>query len=400
VRIMKIDIKKILTIGKREVISNVKRKQFLIATVIGPLIIITLAIIGSVMMFDIKEIKVGYVDEFGLEIPNKTIENNFGRNTTIYFIKYTNIEKGKEDVLNKSIDALIVIPKDYLDSGKIIIYSTTKSPNPLITETLNRFLLKKLLKGKVDNKTYSRVVNPMNLEIYSVSKEGFEKETFLSQLLPMGFVFLLYMAISSLSGIIISSIVEEKQNRIMEILLCYASAENLMFGKILGISVVGLIQIAIWLLFALPIIIIYAVKVSLYLAILAFIYFVLGYLFYSSLLCGLSSLFSHPKDASQLMSPIIIIQLLPIMFMNMIVVNPNHYMAKILSYIPFTAPYAVVLRASVTQLPLTEIALSTAIMVISIVVSFILSIKLFKIGVLLYEENLTLKRVIKIILEK
>ena len=240
----------------------------------------------------------------------------------------------------------------------------------------------------------------MNLEIYSVSKEGFEKETFLSQLLPMGFVFLLYMAISSLSGIIISSIVEEKQNRIMEILLCYASAENLMFGKILGISVVGLIQIAIWLLFALPIIIIYAVKVSLYLAILAFIYFVLGYLFYSSLLCGLSSLFSHPKDASQLMSPIIIIQLLPIMFMNMIVVNPNHYMAKILSYIPFTAPYAVVLRASVTQLPLTEIALSTAIMVISIVVSFILSIKLFKIGVLLYEENLTLKRVIKIILEK
>ena len=65
-RIMKINIKKILTIGKREVISNVKRKQFLIATIIGPLIIITLAIIGSVMMFDIEELKVGYIDEFGL----------------------------------------------------------------------------------------------------------------------------------------------------------------------------------------------------------------------------------------------------------------------------------------------------------------------------------------------
>jgi ABC-2 type transport system permease protein len=75
-------------------------------------------------------------------------------------------------------------------------------------------------------------------------------------------------------------------------------------------------------------------------------------------------------------------------------------MAKILSYIPFTAPYAVVLRASVTQLPLTEVALSTAIMLVSIVISFVLSIKLFKIGVLLYEENLTLKRVIKIIFKK
>ena len=86
--------------------------------------------------------------------------------------------------------------------------------------------------------------------------------------------------------------------------------------------------------------------------------------------------------------------------MNTIMVNPNHYMAKILSYIPFTAPYAVVLRESVTQLPLSEILLLTAIMVVSIIVSFILSIKLFKIGVLLYEENLTLKRAIKIIFKK
>lgn len=77
--IMKLNIKKILTIGKREVLSNIKRKQFLIATIIGPLIIIALAIIGSFMMFDIKEIKVGYVDEFGLGIPNKVVENNFGK---------------------------------------------------------------------------------------------------------------------------------------------------------------------------------------------------------------------------------------------------------------------------------------------------------------------------------
>ncbi|XRO76420.1 ABC transporter permease [Methanocaldococcus sp. 10A] len=397
---MKVDIKKILAIGKREILSNIKRKQFLIATVIGPLIIIALAIIGSFMMFDIKEIKVGYVDEFGLNIPNKVIENNFGKNTTIYFIKYDNIEKGKEAVLNKSIDALIFIPNNYLETGKIIIYSTTKSPNPIITDTLKEFILKKLLKGKVDNETYNRVVNPMNLEIYSVSEKGFEKENLLSQLLPMGFVFLLYMAISSLSGLIISSTIEEKQNRIMELLLCYASPENVMFGKIFGISIVGLVQISIWLLFALPVIVIFAVKVSPFLAILALLYFILGYLFYSSLLCGISSLFSHPKDASQLISPVMIVQIIPIMFMNMIMVNPNHYMANILSYIPFTAPYTVVLRESVTQLPLTEIALSTAIMIVSIALSFILSIKLFKIGVLLYEENLTLKKALKIIFKR
>ncbi|ACX72475.1 ABC-2 type transporter [Methanocaldococcus vulcanius M7] len=394
---MKLSIKKILTIGKREVMSNIKRKQFLIATIIVPIVIIAFSVIGSMMMFDIKEIKVGYVDEFGVEIPNKVIENNLGKNTTIYFLKYENIEKGKEDVINEKINALIIIPKNYLDTGKIIIYSTTKSPNPLITETLNKLLIKKLLKGKVDNKTYERVINPMNLTIYSLSKKGFEKENFLSQLLPVGFVFLLYMAISSLSGIIVSSVIEEKQNRIMELLLCYSSAENLMFGKILGISIVGLVQIGIWVMVGIPLLLTYAVKISLYTITLAMAYFIMGYLFYSSLLCGLSSLFSHPKDASQLMSPIILIQLLPIMFMNTIMVNPNHYLAKILSYIPFTAPYTVVLRASSTNIPTTDIALSTTIMIISIIISFLLSIKLFKIGVLLYEENMNLKKVLKII---
>ncbi|WP_456374537.1 ABC transporter permease, partial [Methanocaldococcus sp.] len=111
---MKIDIKKIFTVGKREIFSNVKRKQFLISTVIVPIIMISLAVMGSLMMFDIKELKVGYIDNFGLEIPNKVVKNNIGNKTiTIYFIKYQSIEKGKEDILNKKIDALIVIPKDY-----------------------------------------------------------------------------------------------------------------------------------------------------------------------------------------------------------------------------------------------------------------------------------------------
>ena len=163
---------KIKTIAKHEILSTIKRKQFLIGTVGVPLVMIIIAIIGLYFSSDIGDLKIGYIDYFGANIPNKIVKYNpiQQKNITIYFVKYDDVEKGKNDVIEEKIDILAIIPKDYLDTGKIIVYSTTKSINPTITETLRDLLLETLLKDKVDNKTYNRVKSPLNLEIYSISK--------------------------------------------------------------------------------------------------------------------------------------------------------------------------------------------------------------------------------------
>ncbi|WP_457612376.1 ABC transporter permease, partial [Methanocaldococcus sp.] len=341
---------------------------------------------------NIEEAKIGYISN--ISFPKMLVVDN---KTTLYFIKYTSLDVAKKDLINGNLSYIVIVPNDYLKTGEVIIYSKTKTINPFVLESIKNELIKYILKDKVDNLTYKRVINPLNLKIYTISKVGVSQENLITQLLPMGYTFLLYIIISSLSGLVVASTIEEKQNRIIELLLNYTDPESIMIGKIFGISILGLIQGIIWILFALPILFIYAVKISPFITLLAILSFILGYLLYSSLLCGLSSLFSHPRDASQLITPVILIQMIPIMLSNLILFNPNHYIAKILTYFPFTAPYVLIMRVSVANIPINEIILSLTILFVSVIVSFILSIKLFKIGILIFEEGLTLKRAIKII---
>ncbi|WP_456472525.1 ABC transporter permease [Methanocaldococcus sp.] len=386
------DIKKSLIIAKREVLSNIKRKRFLITTILVPIFLISISIFGSFLAYNIEEAKIGYISN--ISFPKMLVVDN---KTTLYFIKYTSLDVAKKDLINGNLSYIVIVPNDYLKTGEVIIYSKTKTINPLVLESIKNELIKYILKDKVDNLTYNRVINPLNLKIYTISKVGVSQENLITQLLPMGYTFLLYIIISSLSGLVVASTIEEKQNRIIELLLNYTDPESIMIGKIFGISILGLIQGIIWILFALPILFIYAVKISPFITLLAILSFILGYLLYSSLLCGLSSLFSHPRDASQLITPVILIQMIPIMLSNLILFNPNHYIAKILTYFPFTAPYVLIMRVSVANIPINEIILSLTILFVSVIVSFILSIKLFKIGILIFEEGLTLKRAIKII---
>ncbi len=395
----KLDLSKIKVITKHEIFSNIKRKQFVIMTVIVPIIFMILVLFSAYFSTYITNQKIGYVDEYGMTIPNKVVKYNpiQQKNVTLVFKKYNNISKGKNDVINGKINVLIIIPKDYLSNGTIIAYSKSKSINPIITESLKDIFLANILKGKVNNKIYNRVKSPLYLETYSISKEGVEKENIFSQIIPIGFIILLYLAITSVSGLSINSIIEEKQHRIMEILLSFTNAKNIVIGKIFGIFVLGLIQMSLWLLFALPLIVIYSLHISFYMIISASIFFVLAYLFYISLLCGLASLFTTPKDAGQLISPILMIQMIPMIMISFVFTNPNNWIVKILSYIPFTAPQIMLMRMSITHVNYLDVFSSIVVMAIFSILTFALSIKLFKIGSLIYDESLTLKHIFKII---
>ena len=395
----KLSFSKIKSIIKHEVMSNIKRKQFIIMTVFVPILFVIIALSSVYFSSYATNQKIGYIDNFGVSIPDNITKYNAvqNKNITLSFKKYSNIETGKNDVLNGKINIFIIIPKNYLDNGKIIVYSKSKSVNPIITETLRDLLLANILKDKVDNKTYLRVKSPLNLEIYSISKEGEEKENIFSQMMPVGFVMLLYLAISSVSGLSINSIIEEKQNRIIEVLLSFTNAKNIIIGKIFGISILGFIQMSIWLLFALPVIVVYALHIPMLLIISAVIFFILAYLFYISLLCGISSLFTTPKDAGQIISIIMMIQMIPLLILSLIFTSPNHWIVKILSYVPFTAPQIMLMRIAITHVDFWEIVGSMVVMTIFSILSFMLSVKLFKIGTLIYDESINLKKIIKII---
>jgi ABC-2 type transport system permease protein len=94
------------------------------------------------------------------------------------------------------------------------------------------------------------------------------------------------------------------------------------------------------------------------------------------------------------------IQMIPLLMLSLIFTNPNHYIIKVLSYIPFTAPQVMLMRMSITHVELWEVLASIGVMFVFSVLSFVLSVKLFKIGVLIYDESIDLKKIIKIIRSK
>ncbi|ABR57028.1 ABC transporter permease [Methanococcus aeolicus] len=390
---------KIKAIAKREILSNIKRKQFILMILLVPVVMILITMATAYFTAEVEDQKIGYIDNFGMDIPPlfKSFNPLKQENITMQFIKYNNTEIGKNAVINGDINAFIIIPKNYLENEPMTIYSKSKTIPSIIRSSIKDIVLSTVLKDKVDEKTYNIVKSPINLEIYSISKKGEEKENIISQMMPFGFAMLLYIAIISVSGLCTNSVIEEKQHRIMELLLTTTNSTNILIGKIIGISFLGLIQMSIWILFALPIISMVALKIPPFLMVSAVVFFVMAYLFYVSLLSGLSSLFTTQKDAGQIISPIIMVQIIPLLILTLIQSNPNHYIIKILSFVPFTAPQVMLMRMSITHIEPLEVYLSMGVMFIFTVLSFISAVKLFKIGSMIYDEEMTIKKVIKII---
>ena len=395
----KINLSKIITVGKHEVVSNIKRKTFIRTTLLVPIIMLLIG--GSTIFLSSltpSNLKVGYIDYYNVNIPNKVIKYNRinNENITIEFIKYNSINSGKNDVLNNSIDYFIIIPNDYLKTGNIIVYSKSKTINTYLSNTINEILLKNILKGKVDNETYMRVKNPVNYEIYQLNNNKMEKSDLMSQLMPMFFAGLLYIAIITVSSIGMSSVIEEKQNRIVEMILPFTNPNNLFIGKILGVFVLGLIQLSIWMIFVqlfnfLNIGFIFSSNIGL--IVIGVIYFILSYIFYISLICGVSSLFATGKDAANVITLITFIQILPFLMSSLIKNNPDSYILKILSYIPFIESQIMLMRISVSNVSTTELILSIGVMVVSTIGAIILGIRLFRVGVLKYDGEGVLKTI-------
>ncbi|MCG8460124.1 MAG: ABC transporter permease, partial [Holophagales bacterium] len=217
----------------------------------------------------------------------------------------------------------------------------------------------------------------------------------LRQWAPVAFVYLLWVAIFSIAQMLLTNTVEEKGNRIMEVLLSSVSPLQLMVGKILGIALTGLAMVGSWVLFFfvavrfLPLVVDVEMEVDLsaiatdpfYLV--SFVaYFLLGYLFYAGLLVAIGSVCNSLKEAQNLQSPIMILLFVPLMAMVPIAQDPNGALAKILSFVPPFTPFAMMNRAAGP--PATwEYLATTLLLLASVVLVMWAAAKVFRIGILM-----------------
>jgi ABC-2 type transport system permease protein len=200
--------------------------------------------------------------------------------------------------------------------------------------------------------------------------------------------------ILSSGGMLIRSLVEEKSNRLIEILVSSCKPEELLTGKILGLSLLALVQITIWIILGIFLTGIQLIPLSAFDYLLPMlVYFILGFLFYTALFVGIGSVVNTEQEAQQITGYLTLILFLPVIFAVSSIQNPDSWMVNALTYIPFTTPVIMLLKFNIKPVPVHEIFITVSLLVFSIFLVIIITSRIFRIGILSYGKMPAIKKI-------
>ena len=390
---------------KHEFLNTVRRKAFIILTIAFPLIALLAILAGQVLPGMIKTTttteKVGYVDEVG------TFNQNTSKNN-IQLISYSTEEAAKTALEQKDISEYFIIPADYISTGLIHIYTLTSeiTPGGTVQSAISDFLLDNLLKGNSEA-VITRAKNPLNITSTTLTTAGTpaaKQGGFSAFILPYLFSVLLMLAIFTSSGYLLQGLGEEKENRVMEILLSSISPRQLLAGKVLGLGAAGLVQIIVWLISANFLLrmasatwgnVLGSLQITPEFLMLGIIYFILGYLLMAILMAGVGSVSPTAREGQQMSVIFIMPVIIPIYFMPLIMEHPENIVVKILTFIPLTAPLTVIVRSGLSEIPIWELAVSIGILIFSVWGLFVVTTRLFRTYLLMYGKRPDLREIIR-----
>lgn len=371
-------------VAKFEIIRQLKKPAFWAATLLLPLLIGGIYFISFISTQSVDEnpeikedTKIAITDEAGVFGPNAP------------FIINGDKEYGIEMVKDGEVDLYFYIPEDFLETKKAEFYH--------ISEGLEIFnfdgnMLKTLMAQdaatRVDALDILALTGGYEIVDNKLTKDGEESNALGKAIIPFAIGITFFMFIALCGNRFLLTVVEEKENRISEMILTSVSSKNLIVGKIIAILVLGLVQI---LALVIPILILVAVNrdnqfVGQILAMieidpvaitLAVVLFIVSAVFYAGTCTFVGSLVSTAKDASSFIGPAIIMMVFPLHFMQMFMMEPN-LVVQIMTYFPFTAPIALMLRSGFGTISTLEYCIGILVVTVSAVIMITLAVKSFQ----------------------
>ena len=428
----------ILLIIEREFITRVRKKTFLVITIIAPVLFAALMIVPGVLASlptDHKNIVV--LDEPALLLPEVGNDQ--------FALDYLNPKEfdlalAKDYLRDSDKDALLYIPAgegwdpDFIKRN-ILLYGKEDIGMELQGFIENRIEDKinqqKLLKQGVDPEVVNQAKTQVNIKSFTLGEEDGQDETSATPLkMGLGYIagMMIYFFIFFYSVQVMRGVIEEKTSRIVEVIISSVRPYQLMLGKILGIGLVGVVQFLIWIIlssliyvvisqfvypeiFAQQVIsgpngadlsvlettgifdMVSSINFPLVLGGFVF-YFFGGYFLYSALFAALGSAIDQEADSQQFMLPVTAPLIIAFITAMNVIQEPNGQLAFWMSMIPLTSPITMMIRLPF-GIPLWEIALSGAILVASFFAVVGIASKIYRVGILMYGKKVTWKELYK-----
>lgn len=396
---------KALRVARWEFIERVKTKSFLIGLFLTPLIMVLFAG-GPALLQNTLEttdpFAIAVYDETGIVFDSlaasleksPTLDNGRPRYEPERIESagrsYATLKSDLDSALLRGhYTAAILIPASAPDSHVVEYRSQNVSDIEGITRLERRvsriISAYKIAHAGLDPEDVRELTRSTDMRTVRISEKG-EKESGFLESFGLAYVFLIFMLIMILSSgqMLVRSMVEEKSNRIVEVLVSSCSPMDLMFGKIVGISMLAVVQVLFWTIIG--VLLIYAVELrslpleNIWLMVL---YFILGFLLYAALFVAFGSLASTEQEAQQMTGYLSMLLMLPIVIAVIATQSPNNPVLVVLTMIPLITPQMMFVRLPITTPPTWEIALSLAILVCSIIIVTWIAAKIFRIGMLL-----------------
>jgi len=390
---------KTLLIFRHEFLHTIKRKGFIIMTLIVP--VLALLAIGVFQLIStiekppvVETTTIGYVDEAG----------GFDRYTTqeyITLVRFDTPGDATAALINGDVPEYFVIPPDYLSTGVINRYTLEKEVEtpPIITTVIRNFLTSNLLDGKVPPETVYRIEAPLDLVVTRLTETGevaTEQGGFGNVIIPGIFSLLLALSLMLSSTYMVQGLGDEKESRLIEVLLSSVSTRQLLVGKVLGLGAAGLVQVVIWLASA-PLLlrlasstfggVISTIQIPADFLVLGIVYFILGYLLFAALSAGTGAISPNAREGQQLAMIYTMLVFVPIWFSSLLFIFPNSPIWVVLTIFPVTAPMAAMLRLGVSDIAVWELAVSIAVLVLSIIGVLFLATRALRVYLLMYGKR-------------
>ena len=393
-------MKKIIDVARYEYIHHVAKRRFWIALLgipVGFLLIMALSMLFSYLSFDTEP--VGYVDQANLITQPQEVPEKIGfMDIFIQLIPYADEETARADTENGILQGYVVIPAGYQSTYNVTYYSN-EQPGSEVLNQINWLIRENmLLQQQIPHLERIEAGSQISLQSLDGSQSSDGTGWHLI-FVPILIGILYFILVMSCGGYLLQSLVEEKQNRTMEIMITSMSPNQLMIGKIIGNLGVGFTQILVWVVILAIGLLVFRDRLPFlgdlslspgYMAI-SLALLVLAFIVSAGLISIIGATMSTVEEGQSVNGLMVLPTVLPFYFFQTFLSNPNGIIPRILSYFPLSAPLSLSLRMAFTKIPTWEIISVFAILIISIALVFWLSGKAFRRGLLEYSKKLKLR---------
>ncbi len=409
---------KLLAIVRREYLERVRSKSFVIATILGPLLMAALMIVPAIMATRSgKPLRVAVLDATGslqAAAEEALRAARFDGKPRFEVVPADGSPAAareaalRKDVLGRRLDGYVVLPAGAVESATASYFGRSVSNQIDLRRmqgTLSDLLRSERLRGAgLDPARIAGLSKDLEMKTIQLSEKGEREDRGAAILVAVVLMMILYMSILMWGQVVMTGVIEEKSSRVIEVLASGVPATQLLAGKLLGIGAAGFTQLVVWTaslaalslgpaatgagFFSMP-------DLRPFVLVSFMLFYLLGFLLYAALYAAIGAAVNTVQEAQNFVFPVLLPLIGGLVCFPVVLEAPDSGISVTLSLIPLISPLIMFLRILVLAPPLWQVLLSVVLLVATIVAVLWLSARIYRVGILMYGKKPTFPELMK-----